>query len=221
MEEAQRGVRKDGLKSAADTIVAEVRRRIVGRKTPILIALDGGSGSGKSAVASLVAEELDAVLIQGDDFYAANISDAEWELRPPRARAADAIDWKRLRAEALEPLLAGKPAKWHAFDFAGGVRPDGTYAMRTDFVEREPNSVIVLDGAYSTRPELADLIDLSVLVDAPPDVRHKRLAAREDKRFLASWHARWDAAEEYYFTQVRPKTSFACVVLNDGATRLL
>ncbi len=218
MEEAQRGVRKDGLKSAADAIVAEVRRRVVGRKAPILVALDGGSGSGKSAVASLVAEELDAALIQSDDFYAANISDADWELRTPRARAADAIDWQRLRAEALEPLLAGKPAKWHALDFAAGVRPDGTYAMRTDFVEREANSVIVLDGAYSTRPELADLIDLSVLVDAPLDVRHKRLAAREDKGFLDSWHARWDVAEEYYFTHVRPKSSFDCVVLNVGAT---
>jgi uridine kinase len=206
-----------GLKSAADTIVAEIRRRIVGRKTPILVALDGGSGSGKSGVASLIAKELGAALIQGDDFFAGNISDAEWESRPPKARAADAIDWQRLRAEALEPLLAGKPAKWRAFDFAAGVRPDGTYAMRTDFVEREPKAVIVLDGAYSTRPELADLVDFSVLIDAPFDVRHKRLAAREEEGFLDSWHARWDAAEEYYFKHVRPKSSFDGVVLNAGA----
>lgn len=155
-------------------------------------------------------------MIQGDDFFAANISDVEWELRSPKAKAADAIAWRRLRAEALEPLLAGKPAKWHAFDFAAGVRPDGTYTMRTDFFEREPNAVIVLDGAYSTRPELADLVDFSVLIDAPIDVRHKRLAAREDKGFLDSWHARWDAAEEYYLTHVRPKSAFDCVVLNAG-----
>ena len=115
-------------------------------------------------------------------------------------------------AEALEPLLVGKPAKWHAFDFEAGVHPDGTYAMRTDFVERSPTAVIVLDGAYSTRPELADLIDLSVLIDVPVGVRHERLAAREDKHFLDSWHARWDAAEEYYFTHVRPKSSFDLVV---------
>ena len=36
--------------------------------------------------------------------------------------------------------------------------------MRTDFVECEPNAVIMLDGAYSTRPELADLLDFSVLL---------------------------------------------------------
>jgi hypothetical protein len=84
--------------------------------------------------------------------------------------------------------------------------------MRTDFVERIPAAVIVLDGAYSARPELANLINLSVLIDVPVEVRHARLAAREDKDFLAAWHARWDAAEEYYFTHVRPKASFDLVV---------
>jgi uridine kinase len=123
----------------------------------------------------------------------------------------DAIDWRRLRAEALEPLLAGKPAKWHPFDF-DTIRPDGTYAMRTDFVECQPADVIILDGAFSARPELADLIDLSVLIDVPVAVRHQRLAARESTPFVESWHARWDAAEAYYFTHVRPKSSFDLVV---------
>ena len=92
------------------------------------------------------------------------------------------------------------------------MRPDGTYAMHSDYVERQPSPVILLDGAYSTQPALADLIDLSVLVDAPLDLRHRRLAAREDQHFIAAWHVRWDAAEEYYFTHVRPKASFDMVV---------
>ena len=202
------------LKMAADVIVAEIRRLLANRGTPIVVALDGGSGSGKSTLASLIARELPAALITGDDFFAADITDAVWERRSPQARAADAMDWRRLRAEALEPLLAGKSAKWHALDFEAGVRPNGTYALRMDFVEREPRTVIVLDGAYSTRPELADLIDLSVLVDAPVGMRHERLATREDGSFLASWHARWDEAEEYYFKHLRPKSSFDLVVVN-------
>lgn len=205
--------RADEVKLAVEVIVAEVRRLLAERETPIVVALDGGSGSGKSTVASLIAEELGAAWIQSDDFFAADISDAEWEIRTPEARAMDAIDWRRLRVEALEPLRAGRSAKWHAFDFEAGVRPDGTYMMRRNWVEREPSAVIVLDGAYSTRPELADLIDFSVLVDAPRGVRHERVARRENGDFLASWHARWDAAEEYYFTHVRPKSSFHCVVV--------
>jgi uridine kinase len=188
---------------------------MVNRKTPILVALDGGSGSGKSSLAWLIAEQLDVALIQSDDFFAAEISDAEWDARTPEARATDVIDWRRLRAEVLEPLRAGKPAQWHAFDFAAGVRPNGTYGMRTDFVAREPRAVIVLEGAYATRPELSDLIDYSVLLDVPVAVRHERLVTREDKHFLAAWHARWDAAEEYYFTYVRPKSCFDLVVTTE------
>src|SRR5712692_2227086 len=105
------------LTSAADTILAAIRMRMLNGKTPLLVALDGGSGSGKSTLALLIAKELNAALIQSDDFYAAEISNAEWEARTPEQKAADAVNWRRLRAEAIEPLLAGKPAKWHTFDF--------------------------------------------------------------------------------------------------------
>ena len=116
-----------------------------------------------------------------------------------------------MRREALEPLLAGKVARWCAFDFAG-ARPDGTYPMQVTPTERPPARVVILEGAYSARPELADLITLSVLVDAPVSVRHARMAARDAPDFLVAWHALWDDAEAYYFTSVRPATSFDLIV---------
>ena len=185
---------------------------MVNRDTPILVALDGGSGSGKSTLALLLTEAVGAALVQSDDFFAANISESEWDARTTEARVDDCIDWRRLRAEALEPLLAGKPARWHTFDFEAGIQPDGRYAMRTDFVERVPAAVVVLDGLSSTRLELADLIDLAVLVDVPVAVRHARLAAREDGDFLDAWHVRWDGAEEYYLTHVRPRSAFDLIL---------
>ena len=197
---------------AAETIIAAARRLLTQRTSPLLIALDGPSGSGKSALAGMVAEALDATVVPSDDFFAAEITDAEWGMRSPRDRAATALDWRRLRGEALEPLLAGRSAQWHAFDFEAGVRADGTYGMRAALTKRHPAAVIVLDGAYSARPELADLIDLTVLVDAPLQFRHARLAAREAACFLEAWHRRWDDAEAHYFTHVRPPSSFDLVV---------
>jgi uridine kinase len=197
---------------AGQTVIAAVRRLLTAQPVPILVALDGPSGSGKSSVARIVAEALDVTVVPGDDFFAAGITDAEWASRSPRDRAADAVDWRRLRREALEPLLRGTAARWHGFDFHAGTRPDGSYARRTDFMECPPAPVIVLDGAYSARPELADLIDLAVLVDAPAQIRHERLARREAASFLEAWHARWDSAEAYYFAHVRPASSFDLVV---------
>jgi uridine kinase len=121
-----------------------------------------------------------------------------------------------LRRDALEPLCAGRAAEWHPFDFAAGERPDGTYAMARDLVRREPAPVIILDGAYSARPEHADLIDLSILIDVPAVVREQRLTARDTPAFLAAWHARWDAAESFYFEQIRPAGTFDLIV--DGSS---
>ena len=207
------------LKAAVDNCIAAIQQRAARSDEPIVVAIDGGSGSGKSTIALLIAERLGAALIPGDDFFAADIPDAAWDSRTPEAKAADVINWRRLRSEALDPLLAGRPAKWHAFDFAAGVRPDGTYRMRSDFVERRPAKVIVIDGAYSTGSELAEMIDISVLVDVPVAERHKRLAARGNTDSLRAWHARWDDAEQYYFTHIRPASSFDLVLTNASSTQ--
>src|SRR5450432_2673403 len=105
------------LKLAVDAILAAIRERMLSGRIPLLVTLDGGSGAGKSTLSLLIAQALNAALIPSDDFYAAEISNAQWEARTPQQRAADAIDWRRLRADVLEPLLAGKPARWHPFDF--------------------------------------------------------------------------------------------------------
>jgi hypothetical protein len=74
---------------------------------------------------------------------------------------------------------------------------------------------VLLDGAYSSRPELADVLDLSVLVEAAPTTREARLGAREEADFLRQWHARWDLAEQYYFGHVRPRSAFDVVLRTD------
>ena len=78
--------------------------------------------------------------------------------------------------------------------------------------EREPADVILIEGTSSTGPELADLVDLSILVAVPVGKRHARLRAREAQDFLAKWHERWDDVEAYYFTKLRPESSFDLLV---------
>ena len=56
------------------------------------------------------------------------------------------------------------PLTWHPYDWEAD---DGSLALTS--VVCDPAPVIILDGAYSARPELADLFDLRVLLDAPAD----------------------------------------------------
>ena len=196
-------------------ILSEIQSLKSSRPPPMVVALDGGSGAGKSNLAWRIAQETEAALIPVDDFFAADIPELRWDNFSVEERLKYVFDWPRLRESVIKPLLAGNPARWYAFDFESGLRPDGTYGMQREPVDLEPAAVILLDGAYSAGPELSDLVDFTILVDAPVEERHRRLALREDEDFLKRWHQRWDPVEQYYFSQVRSESAFDLVVRND------
>ena len=68
---------------------------------------------------------------------------------------------------------------------------------------------VLLEGVYSARPELADLLDLRVLVDAPDDIRASRLLAREGT--LGPWEQQWHEAEDHYFRTIMPQNQFDAI----------
>jgi uridine kinase len=209
-------VPRSGLRASGNAMIDALRKylgdALEARGAPLVVAIDGRSGAGKSTIAVQLATVIAATVIPTDDFFAAELTAADWEARSPRERARDAIDWRRLRRLVLEPLRAGQPVIWHPFDFGAGERADGSYAISSESVRREPAPVIILDGAYSSRPELADLVGCAILVESPAATRRARLALREAPEFLDAWHERWDAAEDYYFSAIRPPESFDIVV---------
>lgn len=185
----------------ADLIASSAKQKV----SPFIVAIDGRSGVGKSTMARTLAERLDACVIEGDDFYAGGI-----ELRQdgPASRAAACIDWTRQRL-VLEALAVGRTAQWRAFDweaFDGRLRDEPT--------ELEPRSVVILEGVYAARPELADQLDLRVVVVVPDEVRLARLSAREGT--IGLWERQWHEAEEFYFGSVMPTASFDVVVAASG-----
>lgn len=206
------GNRGGGSSQTRGKVVEAIQRVLSKQGAPVVVALDGGSGAGKSTLAAWIAAAFDTALIPLDDFFAADVPDGQWDAFTVEEKLARVFDWARVRAKAIEPLREGKKARWHAFDFASGPRPDGTYGMEAAAKERAPADVILIEGAYSASPALADVVDLAILVDVPVEERHVRLRDREEAEFLERWHARWDEVEAYYLHKVRPKGSFDLVI---------
>ena len=188
-----------------EPILAAVTRARDRSDRPVLVALDGRSGVGKSTVANRLVPLLDARLVAGDDFYAGG-TDEEWAARSAIKRLEHAFDWRRLRAEALEPLLAGQPASWRSFNWLSWE------GLSDEVIVCEAGPVIVLDVVYSGRPELSDLVDIAVLLTLDDRERRARLVSREGAPYIARWQALWESAEDHYFSSVRKPDSFDVIV---------
>jgi uridine kinase len=158
---------------------------------PVVVAIDGRSGAGKSTLARELAGALGAAVISGDDFFAGGVV-VRHDSAPERA--ADCIDWRRQRA-VLCAIRNHERASWHAFDwraFDGSLERDATGCA--------PARIVLLEGVYSARPELADLLDLRMLVRVPDDLRMRQLVAREGP--LSRWELQWHEAEDHYFANL-------------------
>lgn len=202
----------------AAVLAARLRRDLVAGRGPLVVGLDGRSGAGKSTLAAHVSRDLvgspggpDRVtVVEGDDFYGGG-SASTWERRTAQERVDLVIDWRRQR-DVLARLRADGVARWHAFDWdSERWDADGAPLVAAP-TTAGPAPAVVLEGAYSCRPELHDLLDLRVLLAAPRDVRLRRLVDRDGDDHDVVWAARWSAAEDHYFATVMPPERFDLVL---------
>jgi uridine kinase len=198
----------DGARpEAAGVVITAIRGWSRAAGGVLVVAVDGRGGSGKTTIAAAVAGASLASVVHTDDFF-------QWPAAghlgcagasgpaagpPPLDRY---YDWPRIRAEALEPLRAGRAATFRRFDWESGGGLDGPVTV-------EPTGLIVLEGVFSAAPELADLVDRAVLVETPATERIRRLRARLTQE---EWDEDWLSAEQAYFSAVRPPASFSLVV---------
>ena len=139
-----------------------------------LIAITGGSGSGKTWLAKKLQRRLGrrAGLLSLDDFY------RDLSALPPGARDRvnfdhpDAIDWDLFR-KCLEAIRRGEPVRLPCYDFATHTRKSRTRRW-------EPRPVLVIDGLWLLRrPAIRKLYAHTVFVDGPEELRLARRLARD------------------------------------------
>jgi len=166
------------------------------RSGTVLVAIAGGSGAGKSMLAEQLRQalpELSATLVEHDWYY------AECRGIPAEARARQDFDCpaaldNALLAEHLRRLAAGQPVEAPQYCFR-------THTRRPETVRLEPAQVVVVCGVLLLAvPELVELVDLRVFLDAPADLR----LIRRLRRDLAARGRSVESVIEQYLATVRP-----------------
>jgi molybdopterin-guanine dinucleotide biosynthesis protein A len=195
-----------------ELILDAVAERRAALDRPIVIAIDGPSCAGKSILANAVALRAGGSVLEGDAFYRTalqKLSVAQREAISDAGVVDAVIDWERLRDEALLPLRARHPATFQPYDWNAD---DGRLAPPKTIPAAD---VIIVDGVYAARPELAELVDMTVYLGVDPQTRASRYAARNND---PDWARFWERGEAHYFVHLRPPASFDLQL--DGRTLL-
>ena len=171
-----------------------------GRTT--LVAIDGLTCAGKSTLAGQLAAALqDAAVVDVDDFYR-RLSPDEVAMLGPEESYDRYFDWERMIQDVLLPLGGGSAARYRRYDWI-----TGSFA---EWRQIEPRAVVIVEGVYTTRPELRPYFSVTVYVDTPREVRLARLLDRGYPD--VSWVEHWMAAEDWYVENMHPTEQVALVV---------
>ena len=146
-----------------------------GAVRPRLIAVAGGSGSGKTTFVERLKTAVGdrSLLVLSIDHYYRDLSPLSPAERDARNfDHPDAFDMD-LMTRQLTDLVQGRAVERPTYDFA-------THTSRGLSVRLEPTPVIVLDGILALHwPELRQIADLKVFVDVDDDVRFIRRLRRD------------------------------------------
>ncbi len=134
------------------------------------ILIGGGSCSGKSTFASLVQH---AVVLSMDHFYL-----GKSQLTPDAQGrydfdAPNSVDLGAF-AEAIKTLSVRKPATIPIYDMKVSERT-GKQIIKVP----EEAKFLVVEGIFVFEPEIRELGDLKIYIDAPPEIRVARRMVRD------------------------------------------
>ena len=162
----------------------------------LLIGIGGGTGSGKTSVASALTREYgrDEVMLIEQDSYYIDQSNLPFEEREKRNfDHPDSVDFKLMK-EQLTELLRGNPVELPVYDFTAHMRKRETRHI-------EKHHIIIIEGILALfDPDIRKMMDIKIYVETDDDIRIIRRIKRDinkRKRTLSS-------VIEQYYTTVRP-----------------
>lgn len=165
-------------------------------KTPIIIGIAGGSGSGKSTVQRRILDSFgeDHIVILEHDAYYRDLSHLPFEERAIFNFDHPAALETELCVRHLDALKQGHAIARPVYDFANHVRLEETERL-------EPRAVIIVDGILVlAEPELRSRMDIKLFVDTADDVRLMRRIRRD----LTERQRSIDSILDQYGRTVRP-----------------
>lgn len=191
------------------------------QRPPFFLGIAGGSGSGKSTIATAILEALpkgSGVLIEQDHYYRSQSHLSLPERETVNYDHPDSLEFDLL-LEHLGELAAGRAITRPSYDFA--------HHDRAPVGERiEPARVIVVEGILVlTEARLRERMDVKLFVDTDADIRLMRRVRRDlehrGRTFAQVRKQYYETVRPMHIAFVEPSKRFADIIIPEGGQNLV
>lgn len=185
----------------------------------VLIGIAGGTGSGKSTFTNRLRDAFrdDVAVMYHDNYYRAQDHIPLEERKKVNYDHPDSIETELL-LEHLKDLKEGNPVYCPVYDYTKHTRSH-------QVVKVEPKKVILVEGilvlAY---PELRDMMDIKIFVEADADERILRRLVRDVKErgrdIEGVVNQYLTTVKPMHYLYVEPTRTMADIVINSGMNEI-
>jgi uridine kinase len=209
-------------------VIDQIARYVaaVERPHPVRVGIDGISAAGKTTLADELVGSIErlgrtVIWAQIDDFHRPMAERYQLGRLSPEGYYLYSFDYPAIRERLLLPLGPGGNRRYCSAVF------DQPKDLPIDVPEREApvDAILLADGVFLFRPELNDLWDVRIFVDADVQVATHRaiqrdlvwggtVGSREEV-----YRERYNPGEQRYLTTVDPRHRADLIVENTDPTR--
>jgi len=155
------------------------------------VAIDGGSGSGKSTFASLLSGVYDCNVFHTDHFFLT-----------PALRTAERLnetggnfDYERFKDEVIDGIMSGRPFSYRVYNCS-----KQTFDSVIDVTPKKLN---IIEGCYSMHPTFVNSYDLKIFLHTSSHEQNRRILERSGKALYKRFVSEWIPMENRYFSEMK------------------
>ena len=158
---------------------------------PILVAIDGNCGSGKTTLGEYLTHIFDCNLFHMDDFY------LRVEQRTPERmkEIGGNVDYERFRATVLEPLQKRQVVLYQPLSCQSMTLLEGE--------EIPYKRLNIIEGSYSMHPYFKDPYALRIFMHLSPEQQMENIRKRNGEEKAKEFESKWIPKENGYFEKFR------------------
>ncbi|MDF2537846.1 MAG: uridine kinase [Herbinix sp.] len=167
--------------------VLEAIEELLKKDKPVIVAIDGMCGSGKSYLASILAATFDCNVFHMDDYFVPLEMKKEDRLAQPGGN----VHYERFKEEVINSLVNNWTVTYRPYLC-------GLWRLGEEVVV-EPKKLTIIEGTYSLHPELRNAYSITVFLSIDKNKQLERILERNGEEKLKQFIDKWIPLESLYF----------------------